>query len=81
MFLLLFVSTVRDLIPPMSLPFLHSCNVSRSVSNYNGVAVELTSGPARVPTVDGWCNSRQTFPPVYLNGCDWIAFVNVRFKF
>jgi hypothetical protein len=51
----------------ISLPFLHSCNVPRSVSNHNGVVVESTSGPARVPTVNGWFNSRQTFRPVYVN--------------
>lgn len=39
----------------VSLPFLHSCiNVPRSVSNHDGMAVESTCGPARVPTIDGW---------------------------
>ncbi|KAG1760205.1 hypothetical protein EDD22DRAFT_1051702 [Suillus occidentalis] len=61
------------------------CNVPRSVFGHNGVAVESSSGPVRVPTVDGWYNSRQTFRSVYLNGCDvelgcdWLAFVNAKF--
>jgi hypothetical protein len=69
----------------VSLSFLHSCNVPRSVFGHNGVAVESSSGPVRVPTVDGWYNSRQTFRSVYLNGCDvelghdWLAFVNAKF--
>ncbi|KAG0709667.1 hypothetical protein DFH29DRAFT_869957 [Suillus ampliporus] len=69
----------------VSLPFLHNCNVPRSVFEHNGVVVESSSGPARVPTVDGWYNSRQTFRSVYLNGCDvelgrdWLSFVNARF--
>jgi hypothetical protein len=37
--------------------FLHSCNMPRSVFGHNGVAVESSSGPVRVPTVDGWYNS------------------------
>ena len=56
--------------PSVLLSFLHSCNVPRSVSDYNGVAVESSSGPVCVLTVDGWYNSRQTFLSVYLNGCD-----------
>ncbi|KAG1853376.1 hypothetical protein F4604DRAFT_1933269 [Suillus subluteus] len=64
---------------------LHSCNVMRSVVNHNGLAVESTFGPAHVPTIDCWYNSRQTFRSLYLNGCDvelghdWLTFVNVRF--
>ncbi|KAG2081310.1 hypothetical protein BD769DRAFT_1647290 [Suillus cothurnatus] len=54
----------------VSLSFLHSCNVPRTVANSHGVVVESTLGPVRVPTVDGWYNSRQTFRPVYLSGCD-----------
>jgi hypothetical protein len=54
----------------MSLLFLHSCNVPQTVANSHGVVVESTLGPVRVPTVDGWYNSRQTFRPVYLSGCD-----------
>lgn len=45
----------------VSLSFLHSCNVPRSVFSHNGVAVELSSGPVRVPTVNCWYNSQQTF--------------------
>ncbi|KAG2033129.1 hypothetical protein BDR03DRAFT_1002229 [Suillus americanus] len=36
----------------VSLSFLHSSNVPRSIFNHEGVAVESSSGPARVPTVD-----------------------------
>lgn len=69
----------------VSLTFLHRYNVPRSVVNHDGVAVESTSGPARVPTVDGWYNSRQPFRPAYLSGCDvelgldWFASVNANF--
>ncbi|KAG1833603.1 hypothetical protein F4604DRAFT_1911247 [Suillus subluteus] len=54
----------------VSLSFLHSCNVPRSIFNHNGVAVESNSG--------------LTFRSVYLKGCDvelgrdWLAFVNAR---
>jgi hypothetical protein len=37
--------------------FLHDCIVLRFVSNHNGVTVELTFGPARIPTIDSWYNS------------------------
>lgn len=43
----------------ISLSFLHDCNIPRIVTNHRGVAVESTCGPVRVPTVDGWYNSRQ----------------------
>ncbi|KAG2130602.1 hypothetical protein BD769DRAFT_1724964 [Suillus cothurnatus] len=69
----------------VSLSFLHNFNVPRSICNHDGVAAESSSGPVRVPTVDGWYNSRQIFCSVYLKGCnvelgcDWLVFVNVRF--
>ncbi|KAG1733300.1 hypothetical protein EDB19DRAFT_1831017 [Suillus lakei] len=69
----------------LSLTFLHRYNVPRSVVNHDGVAVESTYGPARVPTIDGWYNSRQPFRPAYLSGCDvelgldWFASVNAKF--
>ncbi|KAG1884368.1 hypothetical protein F4604DRAFT_1901330 [Suillus subluteus] len=69
----------------VSLSFLHDCNVPRTVSDHHGVAVESALGPVRIPTVDGWYNSRQTFQPVYLSGCDvelgrdWLASVNAKF--
>jgi hypothetical protein len=75
--------------------FLHSCNVPRSIfvhchsdqkrNTALDSTVESSSGPVRVPTVDGWYNSWQTFRSVYLNGCDvelgrdWLAFVNAKF--
>ncbi|KAG1878334.1 hypothetical protein F4604DRAFT_1923907 [Suillus subluteus] len=69
----------------VSLSFLHDCNVPRTVSDHHGVAVESALGPVRVPTVDGWYNSRQTFRSVYLSGCDvelgrdWLASVNAKY--
>ncbi|KAG1845664.1 hypothetical protein F4604DRAFT_1936827 [Suillus subluteus] len=69
----------------VSLSFLHDCNVPRTVSDRHGVAVESALGPVRIPTVDGWYNSRQTFRPVYLSGCDielgcdWLASVNAKY--
>ncbi|KAG1859308.1 hypothetical protein F4604DRAFT_1930851 [Suillus subluteus] len=54
-------------------------------SSWGGGASESTLGPVRVPTVDGWYNSQQTFRPVYLSGCDvelgrdWLASVNAKF--
>ncbi|KAG1844838.1 hypothetical protein DFJ58DRAFT_731106 [Suillus subalutaceus] len=68
----------------VSLSFLHDRNVPCSIINHDGVAVESAFGPVRVPTVDGWYNSRQTFRSGYLNGCDvklgcdWLAFVNAK---
>lgn len=60
----------------------------RSVFGHNGVAVESSSGPVRVSTVNGWYNFWQTFRSVHLNGCDirvelgrdWLAFVNLKFN-
>jgi hypothetical protein len=69
----------------MSLSFLHNFNVPHSICNHDGVAVELSSGPVHVPTVNGWYNSWQIFCSVYLKGCDvelgcdWFMFMNVRF--
>ncbi|KAG1886470.1 hypothetical protein F4604DRAFT_1675384 [Suillus subluteus] len=69
----------------VSLSFLHDCNVPRTVTDHHGVAAGSTLGPVRVPTVDGWYNSRQNFRPVYLSGCDvelsrdWLASVNAKY--
>jgi len=69
----------------VSLSVLHNFNVLCSICNHDGVAVESSSGPVRVPTVDSWYNSRQIFRSIYLKGCDvelgcdWLAFVNARF--
>jgi hypothetical protein len=41
----------------ISLSFLYDCNVSCSIANHHGVAVEYASGPVCVPTVDGWYKS------------------------
>ncbi|KAG1875632.1 hypothetical protein DFJ58DRAFT_757181 [Suillus subalutaceus] len=44
-----------------------------------------TFGPVRVPTMDSWYNSQQTFRPVHLSGCDvelgrdWLASVNAKY--
>lgn len=56
-----------------------------AVSSHYGTAVESTIGLVRVPTIGGRYNSRQTFPPVSLSGCDvelgrdWLAFVSAKF--
>ncbi|KAJ8586474.1 hypothetical protein M405DRAFT_354730 [Rhizopogon salebrosus TDB-379] len=58
----------------VSCSFLHDFN--------HGEVVESTSGPVRIPTVDGWYHSRQSFRPAYLDGCDvelghdWLASVS-----
>ncbi|KAG1863669.1 hypothetical protein F4604DRAFT_1929070 [Suillus subluteus] len=56
----------------VSLSFLHTCNVPRTVANHRGVAVESTLGPVRVPTVDG-CGCDVEL------GRDWLSFVNPKF--
>jgi hypothetical protein len=48
------------------LSFLHSCSLLHSILNYKGVAVELSSGPVDVPTVDRWYNSWLLPKRVYL---------------
>jgi len=61
---------------------LHTFNVPRSVVVHHGEVLESTSGPVRIPTVDGWYDSRLSFHPAYLSGCDvepghhWLVSVN-----
>ncbi|KAG0704663.1 hypothetical protein DFH29DRAFT_1067858 [Suillus ampliporus] len=51
--------------------FLHNHNIPRSVAAVRqGVVVESSLGPVRVPTVDGWYLSRQPFQATYLRGCN-----------
>ena len=65
----------------VSCSFLHNFNVPRSVVVRHGEVHESTSGPVRIPTVDGWYQSLQSFCPAYLDGCnvqlehDWFASV------
>ncbi|KAG0700656.1 hypothetical protein DFH29DRAFT_876423 [Suillus ampliporus] len=48
-------------------------NIPRSVAVVRqGVVVESSLGPVRVPTIDGWYLSRQPFQAAYLRGCDVI---------
>ncbi|KAJ8583533.1 hypothetical protein M405DRAFT_828442 [Rhizopogon salebrosus TDB-379] len=54
----------------VSCSFLHNFNLPRSVVVHHGEVVESTSGPVRIPTVDGWYQSQQSFRPAYLEGCD-----------
>jgi len=66
----------------VSSSFLHDFNVPRSVVVRHGEVHESTSGPVRIPTVDGWYQSLQSFFPAYLKGCDvelggdWLASVS-----